>query len=85
MQGKISGLMLLDFVGINAPLDLAPPFCADNISAPCSSWLKTRCYDGQKVPDAQYGFHVDNPYMQLGERSCEHHVLQTGQSGESGL
>lgn len=21
------------------------------------------CYDGQKVPDAQYGFHVDNPYM----------------------
>lgn len=21
------------------------------------------CYDGKKVPDAQYGFHVDNPYM----------------------
>ncbi|CAJ1355613.1 unnamed protein product [Effrenium voratum] len=21
------------------------------------------CYDGKLVPDAQYGFHVDNPYM----------------------
>ena len=21
------------------------------------------CYDGKTVPDAQYGFHVDNPYM----------------------
>ena len=29
--------------------------------------VKTRCYDGKKVPNAQYGFHVDNPYMQLGD------------------
>ena len=26
----------------------------------------TRCYDGKTVPDAQYGFHVDNPYLRCG-------------------
>ena len=25
-------------------------------------WLAS-CYDGKTVPDAQYGFHVDNPYL----------------------
>ena len=32
------------------------------------------CYDGKSVPDAQYGFHVDNPYLQHG---CAQDYLAT--------